>query len=130
MPASRVVNTSTGSVTVNELRALQAIQFLKLLAEHASRLGDEKGSIKFSLINLSGLVVSSEELATQLCLATTGRDQAWLEQLSFGEMADVLDAAIELNFNELNAKKIGQLGSRIKAIFELGTKSASASERA
>lgn len=120
-PAKVTVATTMGPIIVSELRALDAMKFIRLLAQHAGKLGDNQGNIKLRLDKLVELVAGTEELARHLCLASTGKDEAWLNTLSFGEMVDVLDAAVTLNFSELNAKKVIQLGGKLKAAFGLGT---------
>ncbi|MEW6306273.1 MAG: hypothetical protein AB1705_22630 [Verrucomicrobiota bacterium] len=116
----RTVNVQGEAVEVRELRALDALQFFKLLSAHAGKLVNDQGNITLSLDRLVELVSGVEELARYLLLKSTGRDEAWLRGVSFGESLDVLDAALELNLTEDLLKKARRLGDRVKALFGQG----------
>lgn len=114
----RTVTVQGQTVEVRELRALDVLQFFKLLSGHARKLANEQGNITLSLDRLAELVTGTEELSQFLILKSTGRDDAWFKSVAFGESLDLLDAALELNLSEELLKKVQRLGERVKAVFQ------------
>jgi hypothetical protein len=104
-------------VQVRELAWPEAIQFLQLLSGHAGKMIGEDGKLKVDFSKISALVTSSQEVSEFLMLKSTGRDQAWLAQLSFRECLDVLDAALSINLSPemFNAGK--KIEGRLRSLF-------------
>jgi hypothetical protein len=102
---------------VRELPWPDALQFLQLLSGHAGKMIGEDGRMKIDFGRLSALVTSSQEVSEFLMLKSTGRDQAWLAQLSFRECLDVLDAALSINLSPemFNAGK--KIEGRLRSLF-------------
>jgi len=115
----KTVSVQGVDVEVREMRHLDMIGFLKLIHKHVNELADEKGAIRFSVDRLTEIITGAEELSLFLLSKSTGKDTAWVAQLSFSDALILMDTALELSFSEDVIKNARQLGGRVKASFGL-----------
>ena len=72
------------------------------------------------LEQLPALITNSVELAEYLVTKTTNRDAAWLQDISSTEFMALLDASLEVVFNDELVKMGKAAGGRVAVAFNLG----------
>ena len=113
------------TVAVRELRAIDALEFVKRLSGYFGSIqnaADGSGRIR---IEIAALITGATEVSEFLVLKSTGRDRAWLEQLGAEDLLDVLHAAVDLNVTEGLIKKALSVFDLVRSRIESsGTQSA------
>ncbi len=97
-----VVNGTT--VEVRELRAVDGLQFIQKLSAYFGSFKkiDSEGT---AVAEVASLTIGATDLSEFLVLRSTGKQNAWLEEISFSDFFDVLSVAIQLNITEGLIKK-------------------------
>lgn len=114
------------TVAVRELRALDALEFVKRLSGYFGSIqrsaDDGTGRIR---IEVAALITGATEVSEFLVLKSTGKDRAWLEELGAEDLLDVLHAAIDANVTEGLIKKARSVFDLVRSrIGSSGTQSA------
>lgn len=123
-------NVSIGNetITINELAWPDAIEFLKKLSDSAGKFV-QNGNLIFSIDRLTEIVTSTTDLSEWLILKTTGKDHEWLKQRTFGEVLDLIDAALSRNVRPDFFDKLSRIRSRLTAAWDSRQPSTSSSGR-
>lgn len=88
------------SFVVRELAWSEALDFLKKLGGYLGSLMNDKGELVVTVSGLTDLISNTQELSATLVAKATGRTAESFENLSLGQMLDLIDAALELNLSE------------------------------
>lgn len=101
----RSVTISTGEeVEVKELRAVDGLEFLKVIASHLGAFKpDAQGNVK---IQITELAVGVQEVSWFLLTKSCGKPKDWIEGLGVNDFLALLTEAIDLNVSDLTVKKV------------------------
>lgn len=101
------------TVEFRELRAVEGIEFLKLLSKYASEF--KAVPAESYTQRLTEIIVGAEDVSTYLVLKSAKKPKEWLETISATEFIDALQAAIDLNISETFIKKAQGVAASIKS---------------
>jgi hypothetical protein len=104
-------------VEVREMRWPDALAFLQALGKEVGQVMTTTGNISFTPDKLPDIIGQSGALIEHLICKATGRDAAWLNTLTTGEMLDLLDAAVELNVSPELFARGKAVADRVKKVF-------------
>jgi len=124
---SREVEIAGGAVTVRELRALDALEFIKRLSSYFGSIQkstSDDGAVRLR-VEIASLVTGASDVAEFLVLKSTGKDRAWLAELGAEDLLSILHAALDLNVSEGLIKKALSVFDLVRSRIESsGTQSA------
>ena len=110
------INGKQEKISIKELPWPKALKFLQMLAANSKSFTNDDGVFEFRPDKMTDLVCNVGELSSFLILSATGKDQTWLDELSFADALEVLDAALALN---LSAEVMGK-AKKVASRFALG----------
>jgi hypothetical protein len=119
-PDADVLLEGNTSVMVKQLTWKKALKFFEMLRGQVKGLVDEKGALALDANKVMDAVQGNAELLEWLAKECTGKDEAWIETLTLGDMAKVSSKAIELNLLAI-AAEIKNVRSRLLALATTGT---------
>lgn len=108
------------TITVRELSWMDALDFIKQLAGYLGSLVDAAGNFRINIGTIADLVVTTNELALKLIAKTTGKDAAWIEALSLGDMLELIDIALALNLSDEILAKGKKIAGRFQKFASAG----------
>jgi hypothetical protein len=115
-------------MVMRELSWLDMIEFLKLMAQYAEMLMDEKGGLRFNLDRATELVVSTEELSGFLITRSAGITPEELKGAPFHVGLELLDGALEINLSPETFAKAKNVLARVGAALGIKLKPRSTPE--
>lgn len=112
---TRSVTLSTGeSVEIRELKAVDGIEFLKLLASKLASI--QSGNASEIRVQIQDVVSGAEDVSDFLIHKACGKPRGWMHGLGINDFILVLSDAIELNITETTIKKLMGVAARFGLI--------------
>lgn len=108
----------TETVAIRELSWPDAMVFLSKLAKQAGQFTTTDGRLEVTPEKLAEIVTSAQDLSEWLVLKSTGKDAEWLQQRSFSEGLDLLEAALSMNLRPDFFDKLKRIGSRFMGVLK------------
>lgn len=107
---TRTLTLQGAEVEVREFKAVALLALLKRVSAEAHRLADKDGNLKLTVQNFGEVVTTVDGLLEEIATQATGKDRAWVENLTLTEALDLLGTVFELN-REVLTKKLGGLAA-------------------
>ena len=92
------------TIEVRELMWPDALQFYAKLRAQKKNIIDGEGNLVLSAATILEVVNENIELAQWLVLKSTGKEEAWLNELTMSQMLELVTAALEVNLSVISSK--------------------------
>ena len=116
----KTISLGGETLEVRELRWPEALGFLQRLAQQAGQFLTADGRLVPPADQFPRIIQESAVLVEYLVTKTTGKDSAWLNDLTPAEVLTVLDAALELNVSPELFARGKALAGRLQWVFDQG----------
>lgn len=100
------------TVTVRELKWKKFLVFNEKFSEAIKTFVNDKGEIAFDMAKIKDIVTRNADLAEWIAMEATGKNKAWLEELTLGDMAKITARALVINLTAV-AEQIKNVRSRL-----------------
>jgi hypothetical protein len=114
-PDADVKLSSGETVTVKELAWKKALVFFEKLEGQVKGMLDAEGKFKFDTATIFTAIRGNAPLVEWIAIECTGKDNAWLETISLGDMAKIVTKALEINLRSV-AEEIKNVKGRLDAL--------------
>jgi hypothetical protein len=120
----REVTIACGKISIKEMSWPKALKFLNELSKQSKEFVGEDGKFRFQMDRLAEVIAQAGELSTYLILNATDIDEAIIQEISFAEGCELLDAALSMNLTPEIMGKAKKVSGRFAQV--LGTTKAAA----
>ena len=103
------------TVVIKELRAIEAIDFVKRLSVYANQF-QGMGSGAQIVEKLQEIIIGAQDVAFFLISKATGKPEAWVGDLGLADFLDVLQDTPDLTINEDVVKKVTRVAAQIRSL--------------